>query len=179
MKTFVATTLFIPFAILIGGCQQGEWYERCERLGFDEDTNFANTVWGSGTPLFTEQTRELGINQMHDLRDISYYYDSIVGGGAALNDFDGDGDLDLVVSGGEADTGYFINRGSEGFVECAGPAGVALGSDWTIGLSTADIDNDGDQDLLLLNNGPNRLLRNRGDGSFEDITAVSTLAGNE
>ena len=96
-----------------------------------------------------------------------------------MNDFDGDGDLDLVVSGGEADAGYFINRGSEGFVECAGPAGVALGSDWTIGLSTADIDNDGDQDLLLLNNGPNRLLRNRGDGSFEDITDLSTLAGNE
>ncbi|MCK6460675.1 MAG: VCBS repeat-containing protein, partial [Planctomycetes bacterium] len=39
------------------------------------------------------------------------------------------------------------------------------------GVAAADIDGDGDDDLYFLNQlGPNALYRNRGDGTFEDIT---------
>ena len=45
------------------------------------------------------------------------------------------------------------------------------------GVSVADIDNDGFDDLYLCQPAglPNRLYRNRGDGTFEDITATSGL----
>jgi tetratricopeptide (TPR) repeat protein/peroxiredoxin len=45
------------------------------------------------------------------------------------------------------------------------------------GVSVADIDNDGFEDLYVCQPAglPNRLYRNRGDGSFEDITEVSGL----
>jgi len=45
------------------------------------------------------------------------------------------------------------------------------------GVSVADIDNDGFDDLYVCQPGglPNRLYRNRGDGTFEDITAASGL----
>jgi len=39
------------------------------------------------------------------------------------------------------------------------------------GLAVADYDGDGDDDVLFLNQlGPNALYRNRGDGTFEDVT---------
>ena len=45
------------------------------------------------------------------------------------------------------------------------------------GVSAADIDNDGFDDLYICQTAgiPNRLLRNRGDGTFEDITDASGL----
>ncbi|HZW81328.1 MAG TPA: FG-GAP-like repeat-containing protein [Candidatus Deferrimicrobiaceae bacterium] len=45
------------------------------------------------------------------------------------------------------------------------------------GVSVADIDNDGFDDLYICQPAglPNRLYRNRGDGTFEDITATSGL----
>jgi len=45
------------------------------------------------------------------------------------------------------------------------------------GVSVADIDNDGFDDLYVCQPAglPNRLYRNRGDGSFEDITEISGL----
>ncbi len=45
------------------------------------------------------------------------------------------------------------------------------------GVSVADIDNDGFDDLYICQTAglPNRLYRNRGDGTFEDITEVSGL----
>ena len=39
----------------------------------------------------------------------------------------------------------------------------------------ADYDDDGDLDIYLANNGPNRLYRNDGTGRFEDVTAGSGL----
>ena len=45
------------------------------------------------------------------------------------------------------------------------------------GVSVADIDNDGFDDLYICQPAglPNRLYRNRGDGTFEDITELSGL----
>jgi len=37
----------------------------------------------------------------------------------------------------------------------------------------ADIDGDGDRDVYLVDRGPNRLFRNRGDGVFEDVTRLA------
>ncbi len=43
--------------------------------------------------------------------------------------------------------------------------------------AAVDYDNDGDQDLYLLNYGPNIFYRNNGNGTFTDITASLGLAG--
>ena len=103
--------------------------------------------------------------------------------GAALADFDGDGDLDLYVTNGPgAANSLFLNlladSGSLGFVDGAAGAGVEATDQDSWGVCAGDIDNDGDQDLYVLGRGePNRLYENLGGGVFVDVTAASGTGG--
>ncbi len=107
----------------------------------------------------------------------------IVGGGAALADLDGDGDLDiyLVQSGWNLAAGpaanapgnqLYINRG-DGYFDAAKDMGQAGDRGYGMGVAAGDYDNDGDIDLYVTNLGANVLLRNDGTGRFEDQTAVA------
>jgi hypothetical protein len=56
------------------------------------------------------------------------------------------------------------------FTEVTDEAGIAL-SEWlTESLAWGDYDGDGDEDLYLTVDGPNRLFRNEGGGRFTDVT---------
>jgi hypothetical protein len=48
-----------------------------------------------------------------------------------------------------------------------------------MGVAVGDYDNDGFPDILVTAVGQNRLFRNRGDGTFEDVTESSGLGGRE
>ena len=103
-------------------------------------------------------------------------------GGIILDDFDGDGYLDVMVSshGVRDQLRYFQNGGdgtlSERTLE-AGLQGLVGG----LNLIQADYDNDGDLDVFVLRGGwwsediPNSLLRNNGDATFEDVTEEAGL----
>jgi len=100
-------------------------------------------------------------------------------GGAIIEDFDGDGYLDIVASSwGDADPLRFFRNQTDGsFRDVSAGAGLD-GITGGLNLLHADYDNDGDPDILLLRgawrgrNGavPNSLLRNNGDGTFSDVT---------
>jgi len=104
---------------------------------------------------------------------------SSIAGGVCIEDFDRDGDLDLVTSamGFDDPLHYFVNDGDGRFTDRAREAGIDV---LTGGLNLihADYDNDGFEDVLVLRGAwlkdmgriPNSLLRNRGDGTFEDVT---------
>lgn len=109
-----------------------------------------------------------------------------VGGGAALFDFDQDGDLDLFVAAGgdvSRDTmqvsgrtpGLFLNEGSGTFVDATAAIDLAGGIDYSHGCAVADYDRDGFPDLLLTCYGRSRLFRNDGGKRFEDATETSRL----
>jgi hypothetical protein len=106
-------------------------------------------------------------------------------GGAVLDDFDGDGDLDLVTSSIDpcAPLLLFWNDGTGRFTDGTEGSGLEhqLGG---LNLIQADYDNDGDLDLFVLRGGwfgadgkmRNSLLRNDGSGRFEDVTRALGLA---
>ena len=103
-------------------------------------------------------------------------------GGVIVDDFDGDGRLDVIVSSIDSCAPLrFFRRTEDGrFTEQGSRAGL---SDQLGGLNIlqADYDNDGRLDILVLRGGwetPQRksLLRNNGDGTFTDVTASSGLA---
>ena len=57
------------------------------------------------------------------------------------------------------------------FTDVTEAAGVGDPDGFGMGATFADYDDDGDVDLYVTNLGPNRLFRNRGDGTFEDVAA--------
>src|SRR5262249_46781306 len=59
--------------------------------------------------------------------------------------------------------------GSGTFHETTDRSGLGIAG-FCHGILTADIDNDGDQDVFLCNYGPNVLFLNNGDGTFRDIS---------
>ena len=127
-------------------------------------------------PRFREVAADLGVNPV----DLS--------GGSIADDFDGDGDLDLVTS--TIDTRgqmrYYVNHGDGTFTERTTEAGLdgMLGG---INLVQADYDNDGDLDVLVPRGAwfgqghPDSLLRNDGVGengsvTFTDVAFEAGLA---
>ena len=107
-----------------------------------------------------------------------FYLPEIMGSGIALLDYDGDGDLDIFLLQGHPSGGSNqLLRNDHGvFTDVTGAAGLQL-SNYGMGAATADIDNDGDTDLLVTGFGGNRLYRNNGDGTFTDATAQSPALG--
>ena len=105
-------------------------------------------------------------------------------GGAVIEDFDGDGLLDVVTSTSNplGAMHLFHNNGDGTFTDRTKAAGLSdeLGG---LNLIVADYDNDGHPDLLVLRGAwwghfgeyPFSLLHNRGDGTFEDVTVKSGL----
>jgi enediyne biosynthesis protein E4 len=123
--------------------------------------------------------------------------------GAAVADYDNDGNVDLFVAGVERNILYH-NRGNGTFEDVTGQAGIR-GHSWSIAAGWLDFDRDGLLDLFVVNyvkwsagdtrfcgDRPrnirvychpqyyaglvNTLYRNRGHGSFEDVSARTGIA---
>jgi hypothetical protein len=102
-------------------------------------------------------------------------------GGCLVDDFDGDGLLDLFMPTTDPTRGASLlrNRGDGTFEDRSESADLA-NQVLSLNACHADFDNDGALDIVMLRGGwesPRRmsLLRNRGDGTFEDVTLSAGL----
>jgi tetratricopeptide (TPR) repeat protein len=104
-------------------------------------------------------------------------------GACLVDDFDGDGRLDVFMPTTDPTRGASLlrNKGDGTFEDISEKAGLA---DQVLSLNArhADYDNDGDLDILMLRGAwevPRRmsLLRNKGDGTFVDVTLAAGLGG--
>lgn len=105
----------------------------------------------------------------------------IVGGGVACVDFDLDGHCDLFFPGGGtldperrliegAASRLLRGTGSWSWTEVTSPTGTAITDMYSHGATAADFNHDGFIDLLVYGYQGVRLMRNQGDGTFQDVT---------
>ena len=137
------------------------------------------SITTSNPPWFAEEARLRGLQFTHQSgHEQTYYIPESVVGGAALLDYDNDGDLDayLVQSGSltipaskRPGNQLFRNRGDGTFENVTSGSG-ADDRGYGMGVTAGDYNNDGLADLYVTNVGPNVLLKNNGDGTFTDVS---------
>jgi len=128
--------------------------------------------------LFTDIAAESGIVESH-----AHVADCFapLATGSAWADVDNDSDIDLYVTNHGGPNRLYLNSGPglPSFVEVAEVYGVALAEVISNGVVFIDYDNDGDQDLYVLNLYGNNLFANQlmesGSLGFDDVTATAGI----
>ena len=123
---------------------------------------------GDGT--FEDRTEAAGLSQQYG------------GLNCVQTDYNNDGFLDIFISRGAwlrqpMRPSLLRNNGNGTFTDVTREAGL-MDPVNSICAAWADFDNDGFLDLFVCNEiGPNRLYRNRGDGTFEEVAAKARVQG--
>lgn len=121
----------------------------------------------TGQTTFSEVSIQSGIDYVTPTRRLD-------GAGAAFFDYNNDGWIDIYLTGGDNRRDALFRNNQDGtFTDVAFDAGFgATHSIPTYGVATADIDNDGDRDVLITTERtfPSLLMLNNGDGTFTNIS---------
>ena len=145
---------------------------------------------------YADITSEVGLDFDHETGATGeLHLPEIMASGAALFDFDLDGDLDIYLTNGadgltrtvpraelqtfspasEGPTNRLYRQEDNGsFVDVSGESGLDDPS-YGMGIAIGDIDNDGDPDVYLTNFGLDKLYLNLGDGTFKDVTEAAGI----
>lgn len=140
-----------------------------------------------GQPIYTDIARQAGVDFVQDPgTEGKYMAPEVMGSGAALFDYDNDGDLDIyLVQAGPLpeskkprppDRLYRQNADGK-FTDVTAESGLG-DTGYGTGVAVGDIDNDGFVDVFVTNYGPNSLYRNQGNGKFTNVTAKAGIQGN-
>ncbi len=146
----------------------------------------------NATPRFTDVALESGLDFLYNFGDESY--ENILessGSGVTVFDYNNDGFMDIYMLNGTylpgisdergkkfagSTNAFYMNQGDGTFKNVSSASGLDDPS-WGMAAVPVDLDQDGFQDLYLLNYGDNRFLRNNGDGTFSDTTEKHGLKG--
>lgn len=167
----------------------GRVQERLSRPATDRSAASAPSAAADrGSLRFTAMTGSAGLDLVMTSGTMpSREILEVDGGGIALFDYDGDGDLDVFLANGatlaqpERGPGsrLYANRGDGTFEDVTGRTSIDLHR-WAMGVAVGDYDGDGWDDLYVSCYGANALLHNEasddGGRRFRDVAAAAGVA---
>ncbi|MEW5977465.1 MAG: CRTAC1 family protein [Acidobacteriota bacterium] len=149
-------------------CHDGGVRSYCHPDLFESDHNVLYRNRGDGT--FSDQTLTSRLGRFKGKAL-----------GVAFLDYDDDGWIDVFVANDQVPNFLLRNNGDGTFQDMAMVAGVAYDENGHaragMGVDAGDYDNDGQIDILITNftSEGNALFRNRGDGSFVEVTYTTGI----
>ncbi len=187
LKQLLSASVFSSFALLSSSCGPGD-SEAAKQSNHpakpssvashrdDVRSTPLNPRSKGGTKLFTNlPATDTGIDfdsklvdpTTHPMRRL--YASSMVVGGMAVGDVDGDDKPDLYFVNGPGMNQLYKQTADFKFEEITDKAKVDGGKHWGVGTAMVDIDNDDDLDIYVCNHGsPNQLFINDGKGVFTE-----------
>jgi enediyne biosynthesis protein E4 len=164
----------------------GAWGAAClagrlARGGFPDEAS-------ANKPIFEEIPPEKsGIRWVHDnAMSDNRWLPETLGPGCAFLDYDNDGWMDIFfVNTGPSDFftpkkplshALYKNNRDGTFTDVTEKAGLSGHTTFGLGVAVGDFDNDGFADIFVTAYGRPALYKNKGDGTFEDVTEKSGLA---
>ncbi|HEY7396362.1 MAG TPA: CRTAC1 family protein, partial [Gemmatimonadaceae bacterium] len=128
-------------------------------------------VSGSSEGFTRMESGKTGVRFQNFVSDTALLRNRVLaqGAGVALGDVDGDGRPDIFLARTEGCSALYRNTGGWHFEDITKLAGVGACDRHSSGAALADIDGDGDLDLVLLStNGPNSVFINDGRAKFTE-----------
>ena len=187
--------VFCVAASGVGGCAGGTTDPPTSSVAEPADVDTAEPEW------FIDRAQAAGLDFVHTTgRSGRFYQPEIMGPGAALFDYDNDGDLDVYLVQGQMlgapvppeagappspvplrgrlyrnELGSAAGPDALRFTDVTDASGIDARS-YGMGVAAGDLTNDGCVDLYLTHFGPNQLYRNNCDGTFTDVSHASGTA---
>lgn len=135
---------------------------------------------------FIDRSQQSGLDYIHhDGQSGEQYLYELMSAGLASLDYDNDGLIDAFLPHGYSPEDpenvrdqLYRNVGRSRFTRVTLHAGLPT-SDFGLGVTAGDYNNDGFQDLYVSSFGENVLLHNNGDGTFSDASAVARVTGGK
>jgi hypothetical protein len=131
-------------------------------------------------PWFEDVTEAVGLDFVHDAGpvDEKHFMPQIVGSGAAVFDFDGDGLLDIYLLNNGGPRGQpnrlFRQLAGGSFRDVSKGSGLDIAG-YSMGVAIGDVNNDGLPDVLITQYTGVRLFLNNGNGTFTEVTKEAGL----
>lgn len=168
-------TAILIISLQLISCQKTELHWQQENGYRWAALNFEHSSGPGFTRMSPEKTGIVKINSLTK-EQINANRHLLNGSGVAIGDVDGDGLADVYLCQLDGPNALYKNLGNWQFRDIANEAGVACENQFSTGAVFADIDADGDLDLLVTAiGGPNVCFLNDGAGRFTDFTKESGI----
>ncbi|HEX4227138.1 MAG TPA: CRTAC1 family protein [Bryobacteraceae bacterium] len=137
----------------------------------------------TGGVHFTDVTSQWGIRFRHNAGKAGKkYLPETMGAGVALFDFNNDGKLDILfvnsrnwAGGKRTPCALYRNDGNGRFTDVTAGSGLDIPM-YGLGVSVADYDNDGLEDVYITAVDGDHLFHNQGNGKFHDVTKEAGIS---
>lgn len=177
--------LVVVGGMVLGGC------ETESQRGSGASTQNPTPRDGGASPIaFADVTAEAGLDAFrHETGAVGdKWFPETMGAGGGFIDYNGDGDVDILLVGGGTWEGnpappdhralwLYRNDGDGTFTLRTEEAGLGDVTAYGFGVTVADYNNDGNPDFYLTTLNENKLFRNDG-STFTEVGAAAGVAGD-